>query len=299
MLHMRYFCSSLANSNVNPARIKNFSDTRDFASTNKRKMTNEILGINKKLKEPLATNLVQSDYEIGKQEVLANQFRIPLNSSTISPYAYLNTIQTFLNNYNSLPYLTNQIYHQKFSENIRNSEFSALISAYLQSVAKIDQKVHGPIDLTIRKPHLDQGSLYRVPFLNSSISSNSSEKSSSSLENLHENLQQSNSLSASNGKKTQLAYEKASLQNWCAKCNTYFRLTSDLVYHMRTFHKKTESNNCELRSELNKTELYFGDKGSIVTSNIANKELKGLRCDICKEFFKEKHHLTRHMTSHR
>lgn len=29
-----------------------------------------------------------------------------------------------------------------------------------------------------------------------------------------------------------------SIQNWCAKCNTYFRLTSDLVHHMRTYHRK-------------------------------------------------------------
>lgn len=31
------------------------------------------------------------------------------------------------------------------------------------------------------------------------------------------------------------------IQNWCAKCNTYFRLTSDLVHHMRTYHRRDDS----------------------------------------------------------
>ena len=31
------------------------------------------------------------------------------------------------------------------------------------------------------------------------------------------------------------------IQNWCAKCNTYFRLTSDLVHHMRTYHRRDNS----------------------------------------------------------
>ncbi|KAK7930829.1 hypothetical protein WMY93_007224 [Mugilogobius chulae] len=29
-----------------------------------------------------------------------------------------------------------------------------------------------------------------------------------------------------------------SVQNWCAKCNLSFRMTSDLVFHMRSHHKK-------------------------------------------------------------
>jgi len=65
-------------------------------------------------------------------------------------------------------------------------------------------------------------------------------------------------------------------QNWCAKCNTSFRMTSDLVYHMRTQHKHDlDPANQSRRKDDNK-----------------------LRCDVCGETFKERHHLTRHMTSH-
>ncbi|XP_054724821.1 uncharacterized protein LOC129235155 [Uloborus diversus] len=62
-------------------------------------------------------------------------------------------------------------------------------------------------------------------------------------------------------------------QNWCAKCNASFRMTSDLVYHMRSHHKK-ETDPQKLKRE------------------------EKLRCNICNETFRERHHLTRHMTSH-
>jgi len=67
-------------------------------------------------------------------------------------------------------------------------------------------------------------------------------------------------------------------QNWCAKCNTSFRMTSDLVYHMRTQHK--------------------GDLDLDPAGQGRRKDANKLRCDVCGETFKERHHLTRHMTSH-
>lgn len=63
-------------------------------------------------------------------------------------------------------------------------------------------------------------------------------------------------------------------QNVCAKCNISFRMTSDLVYHMRSHHK----NDC-------------GD------STRKRREDK-LKCPVCAESFRERHHLTRHMTAH-
>lgn len=62
-------------------------------------------------------------------------------------------------------------------------------------------------------------------------------------------------------------------QNWCAKCNATFRMTSDLVYHMRSHHKRE-------------------------FDPIKKKREDKLQCSVCKETFKERHHLTRHMTSH-
>lgn len=63
--------------------------------------------------------------------------------------------------------------------------------------------------------------------------------------------------------------------NWCAKCNATFRMTSDLVYHMRSHHK--------------------GQAGG---DPVRKKRDEKLRCNICGETFRERHHLTRHMTSH-
>ena len=63
--------------------------------------------------------------------------------------------------------------------------------------------------------------------------------------------------------------------NWCAKCNATFRMTSDLVYHMRSHHKSATT-----------------------TDTLKKKREEKLRCNICNETFRERHHLTRHMTSH-
>ena len=64
-----------------------------------------------------------------------------------------------------------------------------------------------------------------------------------------------------------------SAQNWCAKCNASFRMTSDLVYHMRSHHKRE-------------------------FDPMKRKREEKLQCNVCQETFKERHHLTRHMTSH-
>ncbi|XP_062400008.1 PR domain zinc finger protein 8b [Sardina pilchardus] len=65
-------------------------------------------------------------------------------------------------------------------------------------------------------------------------------------------------------------------QNWCAKCNASFRMTSDLVYHMRSHHKK------EFAME----------------PLVKRRREEKLKCPICNETFRERHHLSRHMTSH-
>nr|XP_027803713.2 zinc finger protein 488 [Marmota flaviventris] len=68
-----------------------------------------------------------------------------------------------------------------------------------------------------------------------------------------------------------------STQNWCAKCSLSFRLTSDLVFHMRSHHKK---------------EHVGPDPHS------KKRREEALICPVCREYFRERHHLSRHMTSH-
>ncbi|XP_058155567.1 zinc finger protein 488 [Dasypus novemcinctus] len=65
-------------------------------------------------------------------------------------------------------------------------------------------------------------------------------------------------------------------QNWCAVCNLCFRRTTDLVSHMRSCHKK-EPVGLEPRAE--------GRKETIA-------------CPVCREHFRERHHLSRHLMSH-
>lgn len=62
-------------------------------------------------------------------------------------------------------------------------------------------------------------------------------------------------------------------QNVCAKCNIGFRMTSDLVYHMRSHHKRD-------------------------ADPVKRQREEKLKCPVCHETFRERHHLTRHMTAH-
>lgn len=66
-------------------------------------------------------------------------------------------------------------------------------------------------------------------------------------------------------------------QNICAKCNMHFRMTSDLVYHMRSHHK---------------------NENGPVDPYKRRRDQDKLKCPVCNESFRERHHLTRHMTAH-
>ncbi|XP_053168880.1 zinc finger protein 488 isoform X2 [Hemicordylus capensis] len=66
-------------------------------------------------------------------------------------------------------------------------------------------------------------------------------------------------------------------QNWCAKCNVSFRMTSDLVFHMRSHHKKDNV---------------------LPESRGKRRRDEKLTCPVCQEYFRERHHLSRHLTSH-
>ena len=73
----------------------------------------------------------------------------------------------------------------------------------------------------------------------------------------------------------------ANASNWCAKCSIQFRLTSELVHHIRVHH--TNRRQPSFHQQVPSTP----------------KHLSILTCPICDETFRERHHLTRHMTSHR
>ncbi|XP_023419283.2 zinc finger protein 488 [Cavia porcellus] len=67
-----------------------------------------------------------------------------------------------------------------------------------------------------------------------------------------------------------------STQNWCARCSRSFRLTSDLVFHMRSHHKERAGPDPHPKP----------------------RRQEALTCPVCHEYFRERHHLSRHMISH-
>ncbi|KAK4468454.1 hypothetical protein MN116_007659 [Schistosoma mekongi] len=122
-------------------------------------------------------------------------------------------------------------------------------------------------------------------------------------------------------------------QNWCARCCITFRLTSDLVHHMRTCHNQSGKNinlkeriishhknmiekKNHLHNEKNDNEQSYLSLSSSSSSSfetavsiistsqtpttvISNNSLLNKPiCSLCGDQFKEKHHLIRHMLSH-
>ncbi len=80
----------------------------------------------------------------------------------------------------------------------------------------------------------------------------------------------------------------ANASNWCAKCSIQFRLTSELVHHIRVHHATRRHYHHQTSTEL--------PSRKILTNSTSTMSLT---CHICYETFRERHHLTRHMTSHR
>lgn len=83
-------------------------------------------------------------------------------------------------------------------------------------------------------------------------------------------------------------------QNVCAKCNVSFRMTSDLVYHMRSHHKGDGSGG----GGGGIVGGIGGGAGSGGSDAKKRRDMDKLRCPVCDESFRERHHLTRHMTAH-
>ncbi|KAF7257056.1 Zinc finger C2H2 type [Paragonimus skrjabini miyazakii] len=117
------------------------------------------------------------------------------------------------------------------------------------------------------------------------------------------------------------------LQNWCARCFMSFRLTSDLVQHMRTHHNNNDDNSkinhhqSRLKSHLSINESHeWAEESSEDSFGVLDQRTKqktsshhprditppksiflsdeNLVCHLCGETFRERHHLTRHMTAH-
>lgn len=142
-----------------------------------------------------------------------------------------------------LQYMNNN--NNNTSNNNNNNNTKALkLPSYISAAAAVDPGRLGPVPFFYRSPN---------PMVDKMLHVGSSPSSSGPIPSTFAALNLT--------------------QNWCAKCNTSFRMTSDLVYHMRSHHKR----------EFDPVKKKKDDK---------------LRCDVCGESFRERHHLTRHMTSH-
>lgn len=87
----------------------------------------------------------------------------------------------------------------------------------------------------------------------------------------------------------------ANASNWCAKCSMQFRLTSELVHHIRVHHATRR----HPHPHSHRLQVPLDTTTTLARKTVAPTTTTSLTCPICTETFRERHHLTRHMTSHR
>ncbi|CAF3167271.1 unnamed protein product [Rotaria socialis] len=91
----------------------------------------------------------------------------------------------------------------------------------------------------------------------------------------------------------------ANASNWCAKCSIQFRLTSELVHHIRVHHAMRRNYHHHHHPHQISTETTTTTTTTTRKAFANSTSSMSLICHICYETFRERHHLTRHMTSHR
>lgn len=282
MLHTRYFCSHNINNLLKQTGQWQESTGKKKQTGNKRKHSTESES-GEKCQKKYVKEEEPSQVETSNQACYVN----PASNLLLQPFFLY---QSAYENYAKLlalsqgnPTACYQFYNTLKDLSVKDYLASQLMS-YIQSAGGAEQT--------------------RSDFNTPSVSSMSPAESCS-VECSGDNLPTQNHDKTIVGKSVDVnqVINSQTMQNWCAKCNTYFRLTSDLVYHMRTFHRKEEKTNANTNTaSAALTERVGSLNGLNVNgekSNTPQRESKYLRCDICNEIFKEKHHLSRHMTSHR
>ena len=97
----------------------------------------------------------------------------------------------------------------------------------------------------------------------------------------------------------------AHIQNWCARCGAVFRMTGDLVHHIRGHHRQDALDaaaalSAEEDSPPSPKQMSKREQMQPLLGNVPREETSRLllRCNICGERFRERHHLSRHLSSH-
>jgi hypothetical protein len=257
MLHVRYFCKK-------PLKRKNPEKIEDCYKIGR--LVNNEKSIEDQPQLSTVTNQLNNKIKTNSSSSLSSNYLIN-DQKNLFYEKYLQNLNAFLNNSVNMTLLQHQV------KNSLNTVSLYPIPALMSSI----------INNNLLSNNSDGNSTSRriKKFEPTTKNDLNKQKPPSSLKTGLNNLK-------SNSKRMKniefiTPSSSFNLQNCCAKCNAQFCLTSDLVYHMRTCHKR--------------------EKHSLSNNSFkiqtAEHELKKLKCEICNENFREKHHLTRHMTSHR
>jgi len=351
MLHNRYFCSLLVNNfflrSVVDSTIMNqctakkekrkLCDQFDL-NGKKTKLTNSIPNINGHSHE---ANMSQHSVQANKIDQLnENYFESLLANFISSESVSLNTNRSIAecgltNNNNGTDLIRSVLYmyaQQQMSSQFNNKNFlnANLLVNNINQAVFLSQSNHINVTSNNNNNINNNNSVVNVPRSNSDLNKISKKQHTNPSSTSNTRLTTKPASYCTTNELNQMINTQT-LQNWCAKCNTHFRLTTDLVFHMRTYHRNSKKDDdlqtaAPAVAEGNEHKTYLNNlsnsdnchlnertQANGITPTSRNSDLKPdksehyqnlvkhkyLKCEICHEVFKEKHHLSRHMTSHR
>lgn len=306
MLHSRYFCSLTAN-NLMRASAEEEKISGDL-KREKRKLADTIETSFKKVKHndlnyssesTLTTNLSQFNQanklnEKYYENLLANFMP---HDKLKDANTNVNLIKSIFERLNAYTHHLSQLSNDYNMKNFVNPNLISNNYNQLQAVLNNNNMINTVNTSTNKMPQDHTINKLNETKLNHTSSNNNN--NSTSNNNLKKSLNQAKSIKSANAFEINQMINTQTLQNWCAKCNTHFRLTTDLVFHMRSFHRNNKKDD-SLKPEL--VDLAANkllNRNNNIDKNDSSFKSKYLKCEICHEIFKEKHHLSRHMTSHR
>ena len=304
MLHNRYFCSLTAN-NLMRTVIDN-RNNGDLIKKEKRKLNDSIEQLAQKRLKPTEQQINHSNIYLKSLEANMAQFSQVnkinekyfenlisnfLATTDKSKEAIDNTslIKSIFDRLSSYTHQLNQLggeYKNFINPNLISNSYNQIQTVF-NNTDHLKQSINNfPIEANKAEPKLNKKAVNHSPKQVKAPTSNNY--------NANEINQMINT---------------QTLQNWCAKCNTHFRLTQDLVFHMRSFHRTHRKDGTiqpfvsqtakDQSADLIDLQLNVVDEKVAIEKADQSLKSKYLKCEICYEVFKERHHLSRHMTSHR
>lgn len=278
MLHSRYFCSQSTNNllkSINSIRGRHqvgVNSTNNNNNNNKRKQASslshlEVMNPNELVKRPRAMPQPSTISPTTSTPTTTNN---PIMMSELFDYRaaiYQNYLRLFQQQQQQQPAMLNQARLREQLTSQLLAYFENNQNAYQQQLQLQQRLQEKKVEVLMSYNGTNESMLEPIVAGSGGVTP-SPPPPSLSQPPTSSSVPPQPIKSSTLGELSSVLMSSEAIQNWCAKCNTYFRLTSDLVHHMRTLHRKdNRSNDTTTTSFRTASSLAESSSSSSLSSN--------------------------------